>query len=95
MHFLSVYRDAGFLASLSSDVAAGDLVFDHVIYNNGSHYNPTTGIYTVPIQGYYLITEQVSYLILNLQIESLKKLWLGWVVYGVVESLDWWPEILK
>ncbi len=57
--YITAYREAGFLASLAGDQPAGDLIFDKVHYNNGSFYNKQSGVYTVPFDGYYLITEQV------------------------------------
>ena len=57
--YITAYREAGFLASLSGDQPAGDLIFNKVYYNNGSFYDKQSGVYTVPFDGYYLITEQV------------------------------------
>ena len=56
---LAAYRSAGFLASFSANQPRGDLKFDRVHYNEGSWYNPVSGVYTTPYTGYYLITEQV------------------------------------
>ena len=36
------------------------MIFDRIHYNNGSWYNPVSGVYETPITGYYLITEQVG-----------------------------------
>ena len=30
------------------------LLFDSVIYNNGNHYNPDTGVFVCPVDGMYL-----------------------------------------
>ncbi len=57
--FISAYQRAGFLASLSSDQAKGDLIFDRIHYNEGSFYDKLSGVYTTPFTGYYLITAQV------------------------------------
>ena len=57
--FIVAYKAAGFLASLSSDQPKGDLIFDRVLFNNGSFYNPLTGVYTTPYNGDYIITAQV------------------------------------
>nr|DBA24386.1 TPA: hypothetical protein GDO54_012052 [Pyxicephalus adspersus] len=34
----------------------GLIPFNHVLVNDGDHYNPTTGIFKAPIEGRYLIT---------------------------------------
>lgn len=34
----------------------GLIPFDHILVNDGDHYNPATGIFTAPIEGRYLIT---------------------------------------
>ena len=58
------YRDSGFLAVRTTDlqlpnVASTDLVFDGVIYNVAGNYNPSSGVYTTAINGYYLINVQI------------------------------------
>ncbi|XP_068093325.1 EMILIN-2 [Hyperolius riggenbachi] len=35
---------------------SGLILFDKVLVNDGNHYDPTTGIFTAPIEGRYLIT---------------------------------------
>ena len=29
------------------------VVFDGILFNTGNHYNPTTGVFTCPLSGYY------------------------------------------
>ncbi len=57
------YRSAGFLASLSHAVEAtydeAPIVFDKEKYDYGNNYNTTTGVYTVPYDGLYLIHARV------------------------------------
>ena len=57
--YITAYRSAGFLASLSADQSRGDLKYDRIHHNNGSFYDPLTGVYTTPFTGYYLFTGQV------------------------------------
>ena len=38
---------------------SGAQIFDLVKYNNGGHYSSTTGKFTAPENGYYLITAQI------------------------------------
>ncbi len=74
--FLSVYKNAGFLATLSSNYPAAELPigtydvndvtkFDSIVYNDGGHYSTATGKWTAPLDGYYLITVQVLFKIVN------------------------------
>ncbi len=56
------YRSAGFLASLSTDMAftASEYIrFDIKEYDFGNNYNPATGVYIVPYAGMYLIHARV------------------------------------
>ena len=56
------YKSAGFLAYLTYDVdgnAVTDIPFDTEAYDDGDNYNPSTGIYTVPYDGLYLIHARV------------------------------------
>ncbi len=52
------YSSAGFLAYRSSSFSASGqtkIPFDTVEYNGDGNYNPSTGIFTVPITGLYLV----------------------------------------
>ena len=54
--FLSAYEDIYFLATISENTVSpvpGPIVFDETRINPGGHYDPTTGIYTVPQDGVY------------------------------------------
>ena len=48
-------KDTSFLATISASTLtpSDPIVFDDAILNTGGHYDPTTGIYTVPIDGTY------------------------------------------
>ena len=59
-HIIAGYKSAGFLAYLSSDVVGNDgpfdpILFDTEVYDYGDNYNNLTGVYTVPMDGLYLI----------------------------------------
>ncbi|XP_067883676.1 EMILIN-1-A-like [Heterodontus francisci] len=46
-----------FSAALTSpQLSPGTILFDKVLVNEGSHYNPSTGIFTVPYNGRYFIS---------------------------------------
>ena len=49
--------DSAFFVTLSIDVVFEAtyqiVVFDELKFNNGEHYNSTTGIYTAPVDGTY------------------------------------------
>ena len=51
------YSDTSFLATFRTDIATptDPIVFDYPVHNSGGHYNSTTGIYTVPLDGTYEI----------------------------------------
>ncbi|KAH3844833.1 complement C1q-like protein 2 [Dreissena polymorpha] len=55
---------AGFYARLikkSDHYTNGTVItFDDVVYNDGSHYNPSTGIFTVPVSGVYVFMFNVE-----------------------------------
>ncbi len=57
------YRSAGFLAYLTSNTEAptgtDPILFDTEAYDYGDNYNPSTGKYTVPYNGTYLIHARV------------------------------------
>ena len=62
--FSTGYRSAGFLARLSRSVQAPSdyttpIVFDKEEYDYGNNYNTSTGVYTVPYSGLYLIHVRV------------------------------------
>lgn len=39
--------------SISGSGAETEIVMEYTLYNNGSHYNTSTGIFTCPVAGYY------------------------------------------
>ena len=50
------YADATFLAALQSDDAGGGIyIFQKSVINPGGHYDNTSGAYTAPYDGIYLI----------------------------------------
>ena len=54
--YLSAYEDTYFLATISENSISpvpDPIVFDEARINPGGHYDPTTGIYTVPEDGTY------------------------------------------
>ena len=55
MLFLSGYSDASFLATVDYDPndPPDPIVFNVAVLNPGCHYDVTTGIYTVPLDGIY------------------------------------------
>jgi hypothetical protein len=53
-----------FLATLGSDFAAlnsNRVIFDFVVWDDGSNYDPTSGVYTVPESGVYRFDTTVFY----------------------------------
>ena len=64
MFFVTAEETVGFLAYLScyechAPSGSGPLVFDQTGYNYGSHYSTSTGRFTAPVTGLYLITSQL------------------------------------
>ena len=55
------YSDISFLATFDVFLPpiTNPLVFDYPVLNPGGHYDPTTGIFTVPIDGDYELIVQV------------------------------------
>ena len=56
MFHSSAYEDTYFLATIVENFVSSvpdPLVFDEIRINPGGHYDPTTGIYTVPQNGTY------------------------------------------
>ena len=49
------YSGTAFLATFDTDTLTptDPVVFNYPIHNTGGHYNSTTGIYTVPLDGTY------------------------------------------
>ena len=49
------YSDTSFLATFdtSSLTPTDPIVFNNPVLNTGGHYDPATGIYTVPVDGTY------------------------------------------
>ena len=60
--FSTGYRRDGFLAYLSYNIEGNTvsyIPFNRVEYNDGNNYNPASGIYTVPRDGFYLVHARV------------------------------------
>ena len=56
--FCTGYSSAGFLSYLSSDMSSynvDSIPFDKVEYDEYNNYEPSTGVYTVPFSGKYLV----------------------------------------
>ena len=51
------YSDTSFLATFDAGTLtpSDPIVFSYPVHNTGGHYDPTTGIYTVPLDGTYEI----------------------------------------
>ena len=51
------YSDTSFLATFDTDpiTPTNPTIFNYAVLNPGGHYDVTTGIYTVPIDGIYEI----------------------------------------
>ena len=69
---ISGYADTSFLATIGSQThtpgSPNPIVFEVAVHNTGGHYDPTTGIYTVPIDGTYeFIIHILSYNDFNIQ----------------------------
>ena len=49
------YSDTSFLATFETSlvITSDPIVFNYPVHNTGGHYDPTTGIYTVPLDGTY------------------------------------------
>ena len=53
----------GFLATFTCQIChlpLGQLIFDYVKYNVGNHYSASTGTFTTPKDGYYLVTVHLT-----------------------------------
>ncbi len=60
---IAAIKAASFLATRSGDLTVASeqaIVWDVVVYDDGGHYSPGTGIYTVPLDGMYLLQTQVT-----------------------------------
>ena len=57
IHFHPGYSDTSFLATFDCGTLTptDPIVFNYPVHNAGGHYDPTTGIYTVPLDGTYEI----------------------------------------
>jgi len=53
------FCSAYFSAHINYNDSKDPIIFDIVRYNNGNHYNNTTGYFTAPIDGYYLLNSWV------------------------------------
>lgn len=59
--FFSAYLSAPTGNVTGDGTLYGPIVFDGVIVNSSSSYNPATGIYTVPVSGVYLFSSTVCF----------------------------------
>ncbi|KAM3928746.1 EMILIN-2 [Leptodactylus fuscus] len=53
--FAQISFSAG-LTERQSSLDVGFIPFNHVLVNDGEHYNPETGIFTAPIEGRYMLS---------------------------------------
>jgi hypothetical protein len=47
------YQPLAVVGKTSAQTSTGDIVFEKVWHNVGSHYNDSTGVFTCPVAGYY------------------------------------------
>ena len=80
-YFIQGYSETSFFATFdTSPVTPTDpIVFNYPLHNTGGHYDPTTGIYTIPLGGTY---EFIFHILANN--DALFVAWL--VVDGTVVS---------
>ena len=53
------YADTAFLATIDAETVSpvpDPIIFNETRYNPGGHYDPETGIYTVPLDGLYFVS---------------------------------------
>ena len=76
---------AGFFATRSTHVtSSGDIVFDTVQFNRGSHYNNSNGRFTAPIDGVYFFS--FACLLYNMNSNSNASLQVNGSNYGQMSS---------
>ena len=59
LRFPTGYSDTAFLATIDAGTISpvpNPIVFNETRYNDGGHYDTETGIYTVPLDGMYMIS---------------------------------------
>ena len=78
-------NQVGFFATTSSHVtSSGDIVFDTVTFNRGSHYNNSNGRFTAPINGVYFFS--FACLLYNMGYNSSATLRVNGSNYGSMSS---------
>ena len=58
LHYAAGYAGTAFLATIDAGTIStvpNPIIFNETRYNPGGHYDPETGIYTVPLDGFYVI----------------------------------------
>ena len=58
LRFIAGYADTAFLTTIDAGTISpvpNPIIFNETRYNPGGYYDPETGIYTVPLDGFYAI----------------------------------------
>ena len=78
-------NQVGFFARRTSHVTStGNIAFDTVQFNRGSHYNNSNGRFTAPVDGVYLFT--FACLLYNMNSSSFARLDVNGSAYGGMSS---------
>jgi hypothetical protein len=57
----SAWMDTGNDLNLTANVASSDIVFETELFDTGSNYNQSTGIFTAPYDGFYIVLASLDF----------------------------------